>query len=406
MNNMEILGLAVNSIRYRNLRSWLAILGVVIGVASIISLISISTGLQDQIKNQISTLGAQVITISPGGGQALRGGFSSGPGGFGGEQRTSKPITFKEAESLRGVAGVSVVDARISKSATVSYRNKNSSVSVVGTDPAAFLTSSNVHIAQGRTLRSSDKAAVVLGASVVNRTFQGEDLLNKQIKIDGQPFRVVGILNSTGMTFGGADSNIFIPIETAKDLFDNHDNASSVVVVAKDSWDPNSVATSLQNLLMRLHKVAADKLDFRVTTASSIQSSVSSITDTLAIFLGAIASISLLVGGIGVANAMFTSVLEQTKYIGILKSLGATRWEVTRLFIFEAGLVGLVGGVLGIALSYVASGAMGMVGIPTRITPELLAMGMFFSVVVGVASGFFPARNAASVAPVEALRYE
>jgi putative ABC transport system permease protein len=406
MNNLEILGLSVHSLRYRNLRSWLAILGVVIGVASIVSLISISTGLQDQIKNQISGLGAQVITISPGGGQAARGGFGGPPGGFGGGERSGKPITFKEAESLRTVAGVGVVDARLSKSVKVSYRNKNSSVSVVGTDPVDFLTSANVKIAKGRSLRASDKAAVVLGAQVVNRTFQGEDLLDKQIKLDGQPFRVVGILNSTGATFGGADGNIFIPIDTAQDLFANHDNASSVVVVAKENWEPDSVAASISTLMARLHRVGADKLDFRVTTASSLQSSVSSITDTLTLFLGCIASISLLVGGIGVANAMFTSVLEQTKYIGILKSLGATRWEVMRLFIFEAGLVGLVGGLLGITLSYVASSAMTLVGLPTRISPELIAMGMFFSIAVGVLSGLFPARNAASVPPVEALRYE
>ena len=152
--------------------------------------------------------------------------------------------------------------------------------------------------------------------------------------------------------------------------------------------------------------MTADKLDFQVTTASSLQSSISSITGTLSLFLGGIASISLLVGGIGVANAMFTSVLEQTKYIGILKSLGATRWDVTRLFVFEAALVGLVGGVLGIALSYVASSAMTLVGLPTRITPDLILLGMFFSVLVGVLSGVFPARNAASVPPVEALRYE
>ncbi|VVB56631.1 MacB-like periplasmic core domain protein [uncultured archaeon] len=406
MENLEILGLAVNSIRYRNLRSWLAILGVVIGVASIISLISISTGLQDQISSQLSGLGAQIITVSPGGGQAGRVAFGGGgPGGFG-SSSSGKPITFKEAEQLRTVAGVQMVDARLSKSATVSYRTRNSTVSVVGTDPSAFLSTSNVQIAEGRSLRSSDKAAAVLGAQVVNRTFQSQDMLDKQIKIDGTPFRVVGILNSTGATFGGSDNEIYIPVDTAKSLFSNYDNASSVVVLAKPSWDPDSVALSLESVLQRLHRVTAEKEDFRVTTASSIQSSVSSVTSTLGLFLGVIASISLIVGGIGVANAMFTSVLEQTKYIGILKSLGATRWDISKLFLFESALVGLVGGLLGIALSYVASSGMSVFGIPTRITIELVALGLFFSVLVGVLSGFFPSRNAASVPPVEALRYE
>ena len=406
MNNLEILRLSVNSIRYRNLRSWLAILGVIIGVASIISLISISTGLQDQISGQLRGLGAQVITVSPGGGQANRGGFGGGPGGIGGGESSSKPLTFKEAETLRTVAGVQLVDARLSKSVVVGYRTRNASVSVVGTNPDAFLTSANVQIAQGRTLRSSDKAVAVLGAQVINRTFAGEDMLDKQIRIDGQPFRVVGILNSTGATFGGSDNSIFIPVDTAKNLFSNQDNTSSVIVVAKANWNPDDVAASITTLLERLHKVSADKLDFRVTTASSTQASISSVTGTLGLFLGIIASISLLVGGIGVANAMFTSVLEQTKYIGILKSLGAKSSEIMRLFVFEAALVGLVGGTLGLALSFVVSAIMSAIGLPTRITPDIMALGMVFSVLVGVISGLLPARNAASVPPVEALRYE
>lgn len=405
MNDLEILKLSINSIRYRNLRSWLAILGVVIGVASIISLISISTGLQDQISSQLHGLGAQVITITPGGGQAGRTGFGGAAAGFGGAG-ASKPITFKDAEALKTVAGVSLVDPRIDHNAVVNYRSKNSSVSVIGTDPTAFLSSANVKIAEGRTLRSSDKAVAVLGAQVVNRTFQGEDLLDKQIKINGQPFRVVGILNSTGATFGGADSNIFIPVDTAKDIFNQKTDTSSVVVVAGTNWNPDDVAASITTLMERLHRVTADKLDFRVTTASSIQSSVSSVTDTLGLFLGIIASISLVVGGIGVANAMFTSVLEQTKYIGILKSLGMKSWEITKLFLFEAGLVGLVGGLLGVLISFVASFALSSFGLPTRITPDLILLGMFFSIVIGALSGVFPARNAASVPPVEALRYE
>ena len=236
MNNLEILGLSVNSIRYRNLRSWLAILGVVIGVASIVSLISISTGLQDQIKSQISGLGAQVITVSPGGGQASRGGFGDAPGGGGGSTST-KPITFKEAEDIRSVAGVSLVDPRLQTRATISYRIKNSSVTVIGTDPTAFLKASTVVIAQGRSLRASDKNAAVLGAQVVNRTFQGEDLLNKQIKIDGQPFRVVGILNATGASFGG---------QTATSSFPSRPPRASLTTrttPAPSSWWPKMAGT-------------------------------------------------------------------------------------------------------------------------------------------------------------------
>ncbi|MFH1094978.1 MAG: ABC transporter permease [Candidatus Micrarchaeota archaeon] len=407
MNTLEILQLAVNSIRYRSLRSWLAILGVVIGVASIISLISISTGLNDQIQSQLSGLGAQVITITSGGGQASRVGFGGGPtpGGQGGGG-SSKPLTFKEADQLRHLAGVAVVDARLSERATISYRNKNTSLSVIGTEPQAFLSSANVQVLEGRSLRNGDATAAVIGYGVMNATFQDPNILNKPIKINGHPFRVVGILNASGASFSGSDDTVFIPQKTAKTIFSQNQNASSIVVLASNSSDPNVTATVLTNELLKLHKVTAAKQDFRVTTAASIQSTISSAVGALGLFLGVIASISLVVGGIGVANAMFTSVLEQTKYIGILKALGTRSSDILKLFLFEAGLVGLVGGVLGVALSFVGSYIVSSFGLPTRISIDVVALGMLFSVGVGVVSGVFPARNAASVPPVEALRYE
>ena len=401
MKDLEILELAVNSIRYRSLRSWLAILGVVIGVASIISLISISTGLQTQISNQLGGLGANVITITSGGGQAQRGGF--GPPEIGGQ--VAKPLTFKDADALRHLAGVSLLDARLSGRATISYHNKNSSLSIVGTEPNAFMQSSNVQIAEGRTLRTGDANVAVIGASVANRTF-GTDMLNKPITIDGMPFRVVGVLNASGATFGGSDNTVFIPQKTAMNLFNQTVNASSIVVVSSNSTTPNATATVITNELLLLHRVTNTTQDFTVTTAASTQATISSAISSLGLFLGIIASISLVVGGIGVANAMFTSVLEQTKYIGILKSLGATNGEVLRLFIFESGLVGLVGGLLGALLSFGASMLISLFGLPSEVTPALLFMGLGFSVLIGVVSGVLPARNAASVPPVEALRYE
>ncbi len=401
MKDLEILELAVNSIRYRSLRSWLAILGVVIGVASIISLISISTGLQTQISNQLGGLGANVITITSGGGQAQRGGF--GPPDA--NTRVSKPLTFKDADALRHISGVDKLDARLSGRATVTYHNKNSSLTVTGTEPNAFLQSANVQIAEGRSLRASDTNVAVVGYSVINRTFKA-DLLNKPILIDGMPFRVVGVLNASGATFGGSDNAVFIPQKTAMNLFNQTVNASSIVIVSAATSTPNATATALTNELLTLHHVTNDTQDFTVTTAASIQGTISSAISSLGLFLGIIASISLIVGGIGVANAMFTSVLEQTKYIGILKSLGATNGEVLRLFIFESGLVGLVGGLLGALLSFGASMLISNFGLPTQITPDLLFIGLGFSVIIGVVSGVLPARNAAMVAPVEALRYE
>ena len=412
MNDLELVQLAVNSLRHRSLRSWLAILGIVIGVASVISLISISVGLNESIQKNLGGLGANIITISAGDARAGRTfageGFGGPQGGGGlGEQggTTTQQITFYEADALYRIPGVAKVDARLSKNVRVSYRDRNTSMTVIGTDPSAFPNSTGTIIAQGRTLGTGDLSSAVLGYSVQAETFN-ESMINKQIWINGTPFRVVGVLNQSGSTFSGPDRSIFISQRAAKKLFNQNENVSSVVVLAASGYNPDTVAANMTTLLQNLHHVTTATQDFTVTTASSLQSTLSSVTNTLALFLGAIASISLLVGGIGVANAMFTSVLEQTKYIALLKSLGSRRRMIMKLFVYEAGVMGLVGGVLGIALSFFGSAILETFGLPSKITLDLVLLGLGFSIVLGIISGLITARNAASVEPVEALRYE
>jgi putative ABC transport system permease protein len=411
ISNLELAELAMNSLRYRSLRSWLAVLGIVIGVGSVISLISISVGMNAQIQTNLGGVGANIITVSPGAARADRtfgGGAPPDQSGASTSPTTSSSsgkITFTQADALRHISGVAAVDAQISGRGTVAYRNKNSSLTVIGTTPSAFPDSVGVKILYGRTLGTSDTTSAVIGYSVATETFN-ESMLNKPIKINGVTFRVIGVLNQSGSTFSGPDRNIYITLAKAKTMFNQSTYVSSVVVLASDSKKADSVAANVTTALLSMHRLTTAKQDFTVSTASSLQSSISSVTNTLGLFLGGIASISLIVGGIGVANAMFTSVLEQTRYIGLLKSLGARNSAVLRLFIFEAGMVGLVGGVIGVALSFVGSLLLASFGLPSKITLELALEGLGFSIIVGVVSGLIPARNAASVAPVEALRYE
>ena len=205
---------------------------------------------------------------------------------------------------------------------------------------------------------------------------------------------------------GGSDSSIYIPLVAAKKLFNESNDASQLVVVVLQDHSTDDVAATLEAKLLDLHGVTKETEDFQITTAATISSAISSVRDTLSMFLIGIASISLLVGGIGVANTMFMSVLEQTKDIGVLKSLGAKNRDIVYLFLCEAGTIGFIGGLLGVALSFLVSYILVTFSLPSVLSPELIIGGLVFSVLIGVIAGLSPARNAASIPPVEALKYE
>lgn len=422
MKLLDTVKLSFNTLAHRKLRSWLAILGIVVGVAAIISLISISLGLSDQINSRLNTLGTNIITVSPGGQSSSRTGIGGvgipgiGGGGGSGQMRpgggttntggTGK-ITFSEADTLRHLDGVEYLDARISTRATVGYKDRNASVSIVGTEADAFLPTVGIDIILGRGLTEADQYSAVLGYSVANQTFNDPEMVNRQITIKGKTFKVVGILNSSGTSgFGSSDSNIYIPQKIAKNLFNQTTEVSSIVIAVSPDYDTDEVAATVEETLLSLHKVSSTAADFTVQTAATMQEAISSVSETLTIFLGGIASISLLVGGIGVANTMFMSVLEQTKYIGLLKSLGTKNRDILKLFLFEAGIIGFVGGALGVALSFGVSYALLSFGLPSSLTADLVISGLLFSVLVGLVSGVVPARNAAALEPIDALRYE
>ncbi len=414
MKVLDTATLAINALQHRNLRSWLAILGIIVGVASIVSLISISFGMSAQISSRLNTLGSNIITISPGGQGAGRfgiGGFAppaaeqrGTPGGA--FSRVNAQITFQEANTLRSLPGVEALDAEVQSRARVEYKDKNTSLSITGSEPQAFTATVGVDTLYGRPLSINDQYSAVLGYSVANSTFNDLEMVNKQIKIDNVSFKVVGILASTGASFGGTDSRIFIPQKIAQTMFNQTTAVSQIVVAVAQDHDTDTVAAEIEDALLSLHHVTKDQEDFTVQTATTLESTIASVTETLSIFLGGIASISLIVGGIGVANTMFMSVLEQTKYIGLLKALGMRNRNVLALFLFEAGIIGLVGGVFGVALSLGVSALLDNLGVPSLITVDLMLLGLGFSVLVGLVSGIVPARNAASLQPIDALRYE
>ncbi len=417
MNLLDVVSLSLNNMFSRKLRSWLTVLGIVIAVASIIVLISLGSGVNAQVNSRLNSLGNDIMTITPGASRATRGGgpglevggggFGGGGfGGFGGGAQSEAVLKFSDASAIRLVDGVASVDPRLSGRLKMSFKGINATVSVVGVDPNAFKLMSPANLTGGKLLSQNDRFTAVLGFRIYNSTFQSSEMLNRQVKIGNYSFQVVGLLNTTSGSSVVSDNTVYIPLDTAKTVLGESQDATEFLVKVGTGRNVDTVASAIELKMQQLHHVTANTEDFTITTASFFTSAASGITSTLTLFLGGIAAISLLVGAIGVANTMFMSVLERTKEIGILKALGMKDTEITMLFLVEAAMIGFFGGALGILLALGVSYILTTLSVPTAITSDLLVGSLLFSSIIGIASGAIPARNAAKLQPVEALRYE
>ena len=416
----DIIKLSMNSLSHRGLRSWLTILGIVIGVAAVVSIISIGSGTQQVISAQLGGLGANIFTISSGFSRASRGFFG---GGFEGPRQATtqtQNLTNKDIQVIKSIPGVQFVDGIVSSRVDVVYLGQTASVSLQGVNPLAWREMTTDELDSGRYLAPSDGNVIVIGYSIANTMFKKPLLINTQISIEGKMFSVVGILKESG-GFGGDDNTIFMPISAARTIITNvvSNQFSSIQVMVADSASVDTVVNNTEERLLLSRHETENTKDFTISSVQQIQSTISSVMGTLNLFLTGIAAISLLVGAIGIANTMFMSVMERTRQIGILKALGATNSEVMKLFLLESAMIGFIGGLIGIFLGFIASGAISELGVRmmgtgvrgigngiTVITPELVFFAVGFSVLIGVVSGLFPARRAARLQPVEALRYE
>jgi putative ABC transport system permease protein len=421
MKLSDIIKLSISNLSQRGLRSWLTVLGIVIGVAAVVAILSIGSGMQQSISSQLGGLGADIITVSPGFARAYTVAFQRGAQPLIERAQTSVYFTEKDVQAIKSIEGIVAINKVIAGRANVTYLAQSASVSVYGVDPLAWKEIIPVEIEEGRYLLPGDSDAIVVGNRVANQMFKRPLGINTQLTINGKPFKIVGILKESGGIAGiiGIDNLIFMPLSSAKTVLGISTNEySSLQVKVSDTTLVDYVASEIEEKLMLSRHVTEETKDFTVTSTKTIQETVTNVMNTVNLFLAGIAGVSLLVGAIGIANTMFMSVMERTRQIGTLKALGSTNLEVMEIFLFESAMIGLLGGLIGIFVGFIASGLISEVGVRvlvtgmraqtglTVITPELILFGLAFSTFIGILSGILPARRAANLQPVEALRYE
>jgi putative ABC transport system permease protein len=409
MNILESIRISFRALMANKLRSGLTMLGIIIGVAAVVALMSIGAGATRNITSQVEGLGSNLIAIA--------GARRLGPSGAGAQPTPLLYSDYQEiAKDVPNIAGIAPI---YQTNAQVIYGSNSSQFSISGVT-SQFAAVNAYTMAEGRFIsdydNESEARVVVLGSQSATDLFSGLNPLNRQITINGISFTVVGVLASKGTTsFFSQDEVILIPIQTGyarlfggSAIFNGQRTLSSISLSAANSNDVNSVISQVEYVLRRDHQLTlTDTLPFTVASQSQALSTLSSITTTLTAFLGAIAGISLFVGGIGIMNIMLVSVRERTREIGLRKAVGARRSAILLQFIVETITMSLIGGILGILLGAAIAGIVNLTGLVTPyVSVSVILYSFFFAALVGLFFGIYPAYQAASLRPIEALRYE
>lgn len=386
------------------MRSILTMLGIIIGVAAVIALVSIGNGVKQDIQNSISSLGSNLLMVMPGAPRTP---------GVRPSQGSMKSLKVSDYQAISKLDGVKAASPYTANSYVTIYQSKNWTTTVSGVS-SNFPDVNNWTMAEGRFISSKNvenrERVAVVGQTVVKNLFAGEDPVGKEIRVKNIPFRVIGVLNSKGNGTMGNDQDdvIFIPYTTAMERVEGVDYLRMVYVVASDDNGIDRLQSDIENLLRVRHSIKDTNLDdFNIQNMKSIMETMEQTTGTLTLFLGAVAAISLVVGGIGIMNIMLVSVTERTREIGIRKALGATYFVIVTQFLIEAVVISLMGGLIGIALGIGASKLIGLAsGMSTVISVPTIVLSFAFSMAIGLVFGIYPARKAAKLNPIDALHYE
>jgi putative ABC transport system permease protein len=395
MSTLELVRLALSRLRRSRVRAALTMLGVVIGVASVVGLVSVGRGTTARITEQLSSLGTNLLTISPTG------------------RTTDSTLTLDDGAAIAAIQGLAAVAPEIETQGTVATSATNTtSTSIVGTS-AQYAQVRAYDVWQGTFLSDTEVdrslRSVVLGASVASNLGLGAEAVGTDVLINGIPFEVVGILQPKGGAgFNNPDDEVLVPLSTVTHYFVGGSGVRAIGVSVVDGVDMQSMKDTIAELLRVRHGIgASDTDDFQIFDQTQLLEAATTISGTLSLLLGGIASIALVVGGIGIMNIMLVSVRERTREIGIRKALGARGRDILSQFLIEAVTLSLVGGAIGIGAGLIVSALIGRVaGWGFIFDPATVAVATLFSLAVGVVFGVWPARQAARLDPVAALRYE
>jgi putative ABC transport system permease protein len=396
--------LSLREIRRNLMRSILTILGIVIGVAAVITMVSLGTGATSSITSEIESMGSNLLFMNPG--QRDR---------EGGARVEAKPFDYEDAVAIeRDIDGLAAVAPMSQGSSQVIYGNQNRSVSVVGSTNG-YIICQNWVISIGRAFTDSENragnAVCIIGSTVREKLFGSQNPIGSTIRLKNISFKVIGAFESKGaMAFGSSDQNDFvlIPIRAFQRRISGRTDVFFIMVSAKSGVSIEKIKADIQTLMHERRRIAeGEENDFTVTDMKEIVSRISIITGILTALLSAIAAISLLVGGIGIMNIMLVSVTERTREIGIRLAIGALERDVLKQFLLEAMVLTSLGGIIGITLGLSAAAVIAhFLKFSIVFSPGIILIAFIFSAVVGMIFGYFPARKAARLDPIEALRHE
>lgn len=401
----ELLKMAWRSLAANKLRTFLTMLGVIIGVTSVIALVSVGMGVKKNVVDSISRLGSNMLIIMAG---------SSNRGGPRGAAGSITTLTYADAEAIKNkIKNIEHVSPTVQGSYQIVYGHENWNSTVTGVVPE-YVAIQSLTLKSGLFFSEHDvdvrNRVAVIGSTVATNLFDNVNPVGKKIRIGNAPYTIIGVLESKGQSTGGQDQDdvVLIPLTTAQERLIGITHVRSINVQVSDADKMDEVQSNIEKLLRQRHRIrAGTEDDFNVRNMTSIMETMTSTTTMITLLLGAIAGISLIVGGVGIMNITLASVTERTREIGIRKAIGATYSNIMLQFLIESTMISIIGGVIGIGIGIVAAQAISKFGDFTTVISGLsIAASFGFALFVGIFFGMLPARKAARLDPIEALRYE